>query len=68
VPLPRRAPEITDWQSAFDRLTEIKRLRPDLLPLARSLWRPDEYGTDPSKNDLQVFRNDPDFERLLTSS
>jgi tetratricopeptide (TPR) repeat protein len=61
-------PDDSDRQKALARLEDMKRLRPDLLPLARQLWRPEQYNGDPKENDLSVFRDDPDFNALLTSS
>ena len=55
-----------DRARVLERLTEMKRLRPDLLSLARQLWRPDQYGGAPSEDDLAVFRDDPAFAELLT--
>ncbi len=57
-----------DRDQALERLTTMKRLRPDLLPLARSVWRPDEYGGNKTDTDLTVFHDDPDFVALLTGN
>lgn len=57
-----------DRQKALACLVAMVRLSPDMLPLARELWRPDEYDGDPSENDFEVFRDDPDFIGVLTGS
>jgi hypothetical protein len=38
---------------------------PDLLPLARSDWQPDTYQGNKEENDLEVFRDAPDFAAIL---
>jgi hypothetical protein len=43
-------------------MTEVRR---DLLPLARSVWQPDKYEGNKIDNDLEVFRDDPDFAAIL---
>jgi hypothetical protein len=54
-----------DRKLALARLEDMKRLRPDLIQLARKLWRPDQYGGDPKEDDLTAFRDDPAFAALL---
>jgi len=54
-----------DRVKALACLTDMMRLRPELLSSARSLWRPDQYGGDPGEDDLAVFRDDPGFIDLL---
>jgi tetratricopeptide (TPR) repeat protein len=55
----------SDRRRALERLREMKRLRPDLIPQARSLWHPDSGSTE---DDLAVFSDDPEFAELLAGS
>ena len=38
----------------------------DLLPVARSVWRPSQYNGTRDDNDLEVFADDAAFAALLT--
>lgn len=58
-------PSDPDRLRALQCLQAMKKLRPDLLPQARSLWRPKDYRGTPQENDLEVFSSDQDFERVL---
>ena len=51
--------------AALEHLGKMKEVRPDLLPLARSVWQPDKYQGSKDENDLEVFRDDPDFAAIL---
>jgi hypothetical protein len=52
--------------TALENLRAMKEVRPDLLPLARSVWQPDKYQGHKEENDLEVFRDDPDFAAILS--
>ena len=56
-----------DRQAALERLAAMKKLRPDLLPVARSMWRPAAHGGAKEDDDLEVFANDEEFARLLVA-
>jgi hypothetical protein len=51
--------------AALEHLGKMKEVRPDLLVLARSVWQPDKYQGNKDENDLEVFRDDPDFTAML---
>jgi hypothetical protein len=51
--------------AALEHLGKMKEVRPDLLSLARSVWQPDKYQGNKDENDLEVFRDDPDFAAML---
>jgi tetratricopeptide (TPR) repeat protein len=52
--------------AALENLRTMKDVRPDLLPLARSVWQPDTYQGKKDRNDLEVFRDDPDISAILS--
>ncbi|HUB12627.1 MAG TPA: hypothetical protein VMB34_11765 [Acetobacteraceae bacterium] len=51
--------------AALEHLGRMKQARPDLLSSARSVWQPDKYQGNKDENDLEVFRDDPDFAAML---
>jgi hypothetical protein len=50
-------------QAALDNLRQLKAVRPDLLAMARAVWRPDPGSRE---NDLEVFKDDEEFAEVLT--
>jgi tetratricopeptide (TPR) repeat protein len=62
---PVNDPENLDRKRTLELVERALQLRPDLITLARSLWRPKEFGGLPNDNDLEVFSDDVDFKRLL---
>jgi tetratricopeptide (TPR) repeat protein len=51
--------------AALEHLGKMKEVRPDLLSSARSVWQPDKYQGNKDENDLELFRDDPDFAAIL---
>jgi hypothetical protein len=52
-------------EAALEHLGKMKEVRPDLLSSARSVWQPDKYQGNKDENDLELFRDDPDFAAIL---
>ena len=54
---------------ALDAIRKALKLEPNLKPLARVVWDPNDPAKSPraEDNDLEVFKGDPDFETLLGS-
>ena len=50
----------------IELLEAMRKLRPDLVPLARKLWRPEAFNGVMDENDLEVLRDDPDVARILS--
>lgn len=61
----RSADYSAEKAAALERLRAMKEVRPDLLPQARAVWQPDRYQGNKDENDLEVFRDDPDFAEIL---
>jgi hypothetical protein len=61
----RGADFAVEKSAALESLRTMKQVRPDLLPLARSVWQPDTYQGIKDEDDLEVFRDDPDFAAIL---
>ena len=51
--------------AALEHLRKMKEVRPDLLSSARLVWQPDKYQGSKDENDLEAFRDDPDFAAIL---
>jgi tetratricopeptide (TPR) repeat protein len=53
-----------DRIKALDALKEMKRIKPDLVSNARTLWHPSPGSPE---DDLVVFKDDPDFAAVLNA-
>jgi hypothetical protein len=38
---------------------------PEFKQMLREIWNPTLYHTDPTENDLESFKDDPEFKALL---